>query len=173
MEKIMLPLIVRKSRWRSAGSLVGSLIVLGISTSILMDGGPTWFAWVLILIFGGIAVICLERLWDPKPRLTISEEGICVAYWNVGTISWNDLSEVFVKTDGVADYICLTLRYPENFRGRMSKVARAFNTATRQTGFSDFTVKPADMGLDTKVVFELVREQIENNSEPHEPTKAR
>lgn len=121
----------------------------------------TWFTWALVVILGGSASVCLERLWNPKLSLTISEQGIYVACWNVGTISWNDLSGVFVKTDSNVDYICITLRDHENFRGRMNKLTRTSNSATRQTGFSDFTIKPTDMGLDTNVVFELVRQQID------------
>lgn len=160
MKKIALPLIVRKSRWRSAGVLLGSAITVGISTRAMVVREPTLVTWVVIVMFGGIAWVCLGQLLDSKPRLTISETGICVAHWNVGLILWNDLSEAFLKADRGAEYICLTLRDPGSFLPRMNRIARAFNASTRQTGFSDFTLKPADMGLDTNLVFELVREQI-------------
>jgi hypothetical protein len=173
MGKIILPLIIRKSRWWSVVSLVGTLIALGIIFRILLDRNSTWALWVIIIFFGffsGFIVVWLGQLWSPEPRLTISEEGIFAAHWNVGLISWNDIGGVFVKTDGGDEYVCLTLRDPESFRDRMGKLARIFNTATRQTGFSDFTVKPADFGFTTNMLLELVRLQIELAKTRPKPT---
>jgi hypothetical protein len=157
MEKIVLPLIVRKPRWRSVGLLIGSLAVVGI---ILYMRQPSLFTWVVIVAFGGIAWTCLGQLMDRKPRLAISENGICVTHWDVGTIPWHELSDAFIKTNGDAEYICVTLRNPESFRERISKLARVVNTSTLKTGYSDFTLKPADMGLDANMILELVRDKI-------------
>lgn len=157
MAEIMLPLIVRRSRWRSAGSLVVSLLILGSSIWLQVERDLGWLAWALIVISGVCSLYFVGQMLDSEPRLTISESGICIGQWTFGIVPWSDFSETFVKCDGGVDYVCLTLRNPEKYRVQMNKLVRIANTATRQTGFGDLTIKPTDMGLATSLVYELVR----------------
>lgn len=165
----MSPLIVRKSRWRNAIPLVGSWTVLGISVYYLSNHEPTWLSQISALFFGSMALACTIQILESKPCLVISDEGICVAYLNIGTISWNDLSGAFIRNDGGVDQICFTLRDAEEFRVRVGRLGRVFNSATRQAGYGDFTLNPSGMGLDARVVFELITEQIDHAKD--KPTK--
>jgi hypothetical protein len=160
MAEVMLPLIVRRSRWGSAVSLLLSLMILGGSIWIHVERDVGWLAWTLIVISGVCCLYFSGRTLDSEPRLTISELGICAEHWSLGTIPWREFSETFVKSDGGIDHVCLTLRNPERYRGQMNRMVRTANTATRQTGFGDLTIKPSDLGLATRVVSELVRKQI-------------
>ena len=160
MEKIGFPLNIRKSRWRFALPLVGSLMVLGICLYFLADREPSGLIWTLIVIFGVSSLACFFRMMDAQPGLVISEIGVCDTNWSVGTIPWKELHGAFIKSDGGVDYICLTLRHPEQYRREMGKVGRVISSATRQTGFGDFTMRPSAMGLDTSGVFEIVKEQL-------------
>ena len=143
------------------GPLVGSLVALGIIVYFLVDREPTWFIWTLIALFGGSTFAFLDLLMHPKPWLVLSQQGFCYTYLGIGTISWNDLSGAFIKTDRGVDYICLALRHPAEFRSQLSKFHRVFSSASRQTGFGDFTVDTSGIGLDANAVIELVREQID------------
>lgn len=162
-------LIVRKSRWISVSLFTGSSIGVGAGIYWVINSEPNWVSLVAVLFFGASSLAFLWQLFDAKPRLVISENGICVTYWNVGRIAWRDIREVFVRTDGGADYICFTLRSPEDFRSRMSSIARTINTATQQTEFGDFTLKPSSMGLDTREVLAIVREHMRSSIKPEQP----
>ena len=176
MKNPVFPLYIRKSRWRFVLPLIGSLVILGISIYILADREPSGLVWVMIVFFGVSALVYFFRMIDAQPGIIISEVGVCDTNWSIGTIPWKELHGAFIKSAGGVDYICLTLRHPERYRREMGKVGRVISSATRQTGFGDFTLNPAVMGLDTCRVFEIVKEQLrlgESNASSAcpEPTK--
>ena len=156
----MNPLVVRRSRWRSATPLVGSFVVVAICVYYAMHHEPTWVSVPLTAFFFSLAVFYLEQVFRPKPCLMISVKGICVDYLMIGTIPWNDLSGAFLRRDGGAEHICFTLRDPEEFRVRIGRLGRVLNSARRQAGYGDFTLNTFDLGLDADVVLELIKEQI-------------
>jgi|APLak6261667961_1056064.scaffolds.fasta_scaffold00520_4 hypothetical protein len=156
----MLPLVARKSRWRYVVPLVCSSVAIGITLCVLVDRDLSWPIWTLFVIYCGSTVYYLQRIFDSTPSLLISEDGICDAHWNIGVISWTELSDAFLKTDSGVVYICLTLRDPVKFRSKIGQIGRIVNSAARQTGFGDFTVNPSSMGLDASEVYKIVNEQL-------------
>ncbi len=158
----MSPLIVRKSRWRNVVPLVGSWTVLGISLYYISNHEQTWLPFVVAMFFGSLALACSIQMLESKPCLIISIKGINIEYLRIGALSWNDLSGAFIMRDGRVDRICFTLRNPEEFRVRIGRLRRLFNSANQQPGYGDFTLNASEMRLDAKVVLELVRDQIDH-----------
>lgn len=158
----MSPLIVRKSRWRNVVPLVGSWTVFGISVYYISNHEQTWLPFVVAVFFGSIASAYSIQTLESKPCLIISVKGISIEHLKIGTIFWNDLSGAFIVSIGGVDQICFTLRNAEEFRVRIGRLGRVLNSATRQAGYGDFTLNTSDMGLDAKIVLELVREQIDH-----------
>ena len=166
MSKIKLPFIIKRSRLRSAAWFIIMVMVLAIGIQTRAIRESTILMFMLIFVFGGSASFYLRQLLEgnSKPRLKISDQGVYVADWNVGTIFWCDLSEIFVKSDLGTDYLCVTLRDPDSFHGHMNKLTRSFSTSERLKGFGDFAVRPKDMGLDTEALLELMRDQMQREN---------
>jgi hypothetical protein len=129
-----------------------------------------WLWQALIWVFGAIGFVCLVVLANEKPYLVVDEAGICAAHWISETITWQDFEDVFVQTSSDGDYLCLTLRCPEEYLAAKKRLARLVHTANRQTGFGDLTIKPSAVSLDANELLQIVRRQIaKSRSEPKPP----
>jgi hypothetical protein len=166
VESLELPLIVWKSRWPTVVSLIGAIVVavfLFWLPDIYSHRLQFGLAWVFCLIATG----CVSLLVERKPVLTVSSEGIHAPHWDVEVIFWDELEDVFVKSSSDGDYLCLSLRQHEAYRATSGRFAKIANTANRETGFGDLTIKPSSVGLDANELLQLVRRQIaESRSEP-------
>ena len=155
------PLIVRKSRWRSVVLFGCSLLVFGPCLAIALARGSTLFGWAIVIISGLSAAFYAGLLIDARPHLLVTAGGIDYPLWNVGTIPWPEIRTAFLHHDGRSNYVCLTLRNPDEFFSRTGRLARAFSQARRETGFGDFSLKPADLGLDPSALLDLVQQHLE------------
>lgn len=168
MESAELPLIVRKSRWPIAISLIGSVTVaLFLFWQPDIYSNPLQFG--LAYVFCMIATGCVWILVDRKPDLVVSAEGIHAPHWGVAVVFWDELEDVFVESDSDGDYLCLSLRQPEKYRARSGRLAKIANTANRETGFGDLTIKPSTVGLDANDLLQLVRRQIVGSRSESKP----
>ena len=122
--------------------------------------GSSLIIWSAILVSGGSVLYLLSRVLHNKPALVVSDEGIYYLNWPVGMIPWSDLRDAFVRSDGGKVFVCLSLLHPEEYRGRMSGFGRFVNSAARATGFGDFTLETATLGLESDVVLKLVTAEI-------------
>ena len=165
MESVELPLVIRKFSWPVVVSLIGA-----IAAAVLLFAVPGIYSnplqFGLAYGFCVIAGSCIMFLMSGKPELVVSDEGIHASHWGVELILWSELEDVCVRGSTDGDYLCLSLRQPEEYRakGYLAKIA---NTACREAGFGDLMIKPADVGLEASEFLHFIRRQIaRSRSEP-------
>lgn len=123
----------------------------------------------LACVFCMIATGCVLILVEKKPNLVVSAEGIHAPHWGVAVVFWDEFEDVFVKSDSDGDYLCLSLRQPEKYRARSGRLAKIANTANRETGFGDLTIKSSTVGLEANELLQLVRRQIARSRSESKP----
>ena len=92
----------------------------------------------LACVFCFIAVTCLGILLEKKPDLEISTEGMQASHWNVAVIPWEEIEDVFVRTDSNGDHLCLSLSRPAEYHARAGRIAKIASIATRRFNYQAF-----------------------------------
>lgn len=160
MGKEMDPLIIRASRWRYITPLVGCVVIVAGSIVVSLERGTSWFAWVLIAVFGAGAIGSLTMLFESRTRLMIDRAGVWDFTWGIGTVRWSEIREVFVRRIGDEEFICFTVFDREDLQARRDVVKRKLNDATRSLGYGDPVVDAKKLGLDTREVVEFATKMI-------------
>lgn len=154
-----LPLTIRKRQWSVVVSLIGAVTV-AVFLFWLPDIYSNSLQFGFACVFCVIAVGCLGILNDRKPELAVTDRGIATSYWGVEMIEWDEIEDAFVTASPDGDFLCLSLRRPEEYYARGGRLAQIASAACRESGFGDLTIKTATMGLDANELLRLVRAQI-------------
>ena len=157
----LLPVIVRKSRWHDILPLLGSLIVTFIGGYFLTNQKDSWTIEIVTMLFVSSSLYFATQVFNRKPRLIISEDGINVDYWNSAMMPWSDFNKASLKAIGESEYLCLFLADPERFRGRVNLFRRGIHTLTRETGCGDIMINLSNLGLNAGETIALVQRQVE------------
>ena len=172
MEQAELPIVVRKSRRPVMLSFIGAV---GVAVFLfwIPDIYSNSLQFGLACVFCFIAVTCLGILLEKKPDLEISTEGMQASHWNVAVIPWEEIEDVFVRTDSNGDHLCLSLSRPAEYHARAGRIAKIASIATREAGFGDLTIRPSTMDLDAHELLLLCRRQMAlSKSRPKRPPSA-
>lgn len=157
----LLPIIVKKPLWRHVWSLFGSTIVMSIGIYGLLDRGPSWTAWTVVIVFSFSALYHMGNLQNSKPRLIISKDGINVDHWELAMLPWDDFSSAKTHIAGKDVFLCLNLRDPEGFHRKLNAVRRGLHTFTQHKGLGDLMVNLSDLLPDAAAAIAVAEQQIE------------
>jgi hypothetical protein len=136
--------------------LLGAGAFVAAGAFILLSGGPTLVGWLSIIFFGaGIPLFALQIL-DRRPRLKIDDTGIVDRTLGVGKIAWEDIDDAFVKSIQNVDFICLKLRNPEKYIGKLTPVKRAMAKANEKLGFTPISLNLSGVAVNTHEILELI-----------------
>lgn len=157
-----LPLVIPRSRLRSVITLLGSATAGSLLAYWLLERGSEWAAMVVVFLCASWAAQILKTLWEGKPRLIISEDGINVDHWESPMIRWQAFDKATLVKAKDHEYICLTLRDPEAFHVNLNQLQRGVHTVTRKVGLGDLMLTLPDPRLNASAVLAVVQRQIEH-----------
>jgi hypothetical protein len=152
-------LVITNSRWRYQLLLLVSLCFVGSGVFILRGAKTTaesWTGWIDVLFFGACAAVFVWQLFERRPRLKIDEHGINDRTLGVGLIPWSEITDAYVKSIQSNDFICLTVRDPNRWIGKLSPVGRAMLKANQALGFTELNINLSGTNARTREILELI-----------------
>ena len=93
-------------------------------------------------------------------RFHIDADGICEPVWRIGKLEWKDIREVFLKQEGVREYVCVVVRDRSALQSRLGFIGRFFSSATRAAGCGDLSINAAQRGIRAGDVVEFASQMI-------------
>ncbi|MBX3737357.1 MAG: hypothetical protein KF715_11740 [Candidatus Didemnitutus sp.] len=157
MDPAELPLIVRKPIWPAAAVVVAAtagavyLVRLPNIYSDPLRFGAVFVLWMIVS--GGVG-----HIFQRKPALEISADGIAAAEWGSTFIRWEEIDRAFVVSRKEGDYLCLTLLRPDDYCARGGSLVRLLVTASRTAGLGDLYLRPSALRLDTNETLRLLNQ---------------
>lgn len=112
-----------------------------------------------IVIFGGVGVSFLLKLFRSEPPVIISLEGIEDRRLNTGMIEWNEIAFVIFNKDSHSQFLSVTLHSPEKYHQRLPKFERFLRKINNQKGSDSFYIYFNDLDQPIEEAWEF----IENN----------
>ncbi len=153
-------IIFQSSPWKNIGYFLLSLGFVIIGNFMLLSGEPPLIAWSCILFFGlGIPIFGRE-LFDRRPRIILSHEGIFDRTLGVGVIRWEDVEGAFSQSINGSDFICLHLRNPERYVGKLSPAKQKLAAANASMGFTPLSLNLSGVQANTHQVLELILARV-------------
>lgn len=107
------PVIIRASRWRQITPLLVCVAVLIVSPLYVIERDSLLLHLAIIAVFGGGVMYFLSQLWEAPNRLVIDDDGVWYSGWNIGIVRWEELKEVFVRSENGKDFICFSVSHHE------------------------------------------------------------
>src|SRR5215469_3553013 len=155
----MQPLVISNSRWRylllllvSLGFVAGGLFILRTSKT----AGESWSGWASVVFFGACSAVCIQQLFDLHPRITINDQGVDDRTLGVGIIPWSEITNAYVKSIKGNDFVCLVVRDPNMWIGRLSPMRKAMMKANKALGFTELNINLSGTGANTQQIHELI-----------------
>jgi hypothetical protein len=86
---------VRARKSPALALLVGGLLLVGIGWECHWQQRlPPWLAYCLMGVGGSLLLVALRWLFDRRPRVVISHQGIEVVAWRAGIVRWAEIVHV-------------------------------------------------------------------------------
>lgn len=153
-------LVVANARGRYAAMLLGALafVAMGALMVLRQPGLESYLiGGASIVFFGGGAVLFVFQLIDRRPRLILDDEGLYDRTLGVGVIPWRDIADAqLVSVRGHA-FVCLHLRNPEHWIGRLSAGQRRLAALNQRMGFALLNVNLSGAAVDPQAVLQRIR----------------
>lgn len=150
------------SRLRYAVLLLGSLCFVAGGGFIVarVPGAQAWIGWMSIVFFGGCALIGLWQLFDPRPRLVIDGHGVFDRTLGVGVIPWADIVGAELAAIQGHPFVCLELRNPEYWLGKLSPWRRKIVRLNQGLGFAALNLNLSGVAADPHRVMVLILRRL-------------
>lgn len=164
-------LVVRFQRFRSVLLYIGSVafVALGYWLRIIEAGDPIkitygwafpWFPWVCMIFFGLCSLVLARAIFDRRPQLVISPNGILWRKWSATEIPWSEVTEIEVNQILLSEFICIFVRDRKRVPGSgLEKYAAPINRLMRN---GDISIPL--FGLDTRK--DVILAAIDRNFTP-------
>lgn len=165
----MTPVSIKSSRLKYILLLIASLgfVAGGIFILIHGDAGDTWVGWMSIVFFGAGIPIFVWQLVDSRPRLVIDDQGILDRTLGVGVLPWSEITGAYLKSIRGNSFICLEVRNPERWIGKLSPVKRAMLSANEKLGFTALNLNLSAIAADPSQILELILKTITSRQQNH------
>jgi len=146
--------------WHARTSIARTLGLAALSFGFVLvcawlvtqdEVAPLLAGVVGLIFFGGCTIAILWRLRHVGPAIEISTAGLCWRQFSDRTIPWHEVVHAEVRVVRRQKFLCLWLRTPVQWRGRMMAKSAALST---QMGFGDMalSVLGTDRSFDELVV---------------------
>lgn len=155
-------LVAGNSRLRYAVLLLGSLGFVAVGGFIVarVPGAQAWIGWASIVFFGGCALIGLRQVFDSRPRIVIDRRGIFDRTLGVGVIPWDDIVGAGLTAIQGNHFVCLELRNPDYWLGKLSPWQRRVVALNRGLGFAALNLNLSGVAADPHRVMELILRRL-------------
>jgi hypothetical protein len=154
-------LVVHENRLYHLAYALGSAGFAVTGVLMILDGEQVILGWITAGLFGLGPVVFLWKLLDRRPRVVIDEYGIFDRMLGVGWITWPDIDGAYVSAVNGVEFICLRVRKPSSYLGKLSWVRRKLAGANRVLGFTEFNVSVTGTSANTGEVFQLVERYLQ------------
>jgi len=118
------PIVIQPVPRKLAGYLFMSVFMALNGVWLLSLDAWSLVAWLSILLFGALTVTIAKQMLDPRPTITIDEEGIFDHANKLGLIEWDDITGAVVEGAKGLPSVRLQLRDPSKYRRRLSALTR-------------------------------------------------
>lgn len=152
-------LIYYNSRWRYALLTLGGLGFVAMGGWVILETGNWAIGWASILFFGACSAVGVWQLFDTRPRLQITDEGILDRTLGVGLIPWVDITGAYVQAINRQYFICLHLRDEQAYLSRLSPLKRKLAGANTALGFTPLSVNLSGVNVSPEQLLEYILKQ--------------
>lgn len=151
-------LVIRPSRLKYILLLIASagFVASGIFLVAFDTGASNWVGWISIVFFGAGIPLFARQLFDSKPRVVLDEAGVFDRTLGVGTIPWSDIESSYVKSISGNSFVCLVLRNPQRWIGKLSAMQRSLTKANEKLGFQPLNINLSGTAVDAALVQDVV-----------------
>ena len=158
----MTPIILKSSRLKYVALLIVACGFVAGGVFILLTGkvGAAWIGWMNIAVFGACIPVFVWQIIDSRPRLTIDAKGILDRTLGVGLIPWSEITGAYLRSVQGNYFVCLELRNPEPWLGRLSPIKRALTSANKALGFTALNLNLIGVAVDPVQVLELILKTV-------------
>ncbi len=111
-----------------------------------------------ILVFGCVAIIFGKRLFDDKPQVLLSADGIEDKRLNSGLIKWSEISSIFPHKMGQAEWLSINLMLPENYQKRLPIFARLMRKINGESELNSFRIGFTELDKSIDEAFDYILE---------------
>jgi hypothetical protein len=147
---------VGSSRRHFKRHLISALCFVAAGVFILVMGEEPLTGWWSIVFFGGCALVFARELADARPRIIIDERGITDRTLNMGVIEWSDIRSATVRRMLGNAFICLELRSPAKYTGRLSPTMQRIVKLNRHLGYSEVSLNLSATDSNPEQLVELI-----------------
>lgn len=154
------PIIIRVSRKRMWGLLIGALCFVGLGVLLVATGDAPLQGWVGIAAFGYFAIVFVQQLCDTRPRIIIDDRGISSPTSKLPVIEWTDIADVYVQRLRGNAFLCLKLRDPTNYTEGLSPKIQRAAALNRRLGLSDLNLTLTASDADPEQLHQLVSNEL-------------
>ncbi|WP_152670134.1 STM3941 family protein [Lysobacter capsici] len=153
-----LRLVAGNSRGLYLLMLIGALafVVAGVFIVRQEPGANALVGWSSILFFGGCALVFVRQLLDSRPRIVLDQRGVFDRTLGIGVIPWRDIVGAELKSMQRNHFICLELRNPEHWIGKLSPTQRKLVALNQRMGYSALNVNLSGVAADPHQVLEFI-----------------
>ena len=156
------PLVIRSSRVHALVYRLGAAGFTEAGFLMVESGQHVVIGWLTVAFFGLGCLVFLWQVVDPRPRLVLDEEGVFDRTLGVGPIAWSDIKGWYVRSIQGNDFVCLLVRNPAVYLGKLSRVRRALRRANRALGFTDLYLNLGGLALTTEEILAAITLHIED-----------
>jgi hypothetical protein len=160
-------LVVKKSVLYHLAYFLGGAGFTAAGILMVLSGEQVVLGWVTAGFAGLGLVVFLWQLLDPRPRLAIDEYGIFDRMLGVGWIAWSDIERVYLHSINGIEFICLHVREPSAYIGKLSWIRRMLADANRALGFTELNVSLTGTTASTVEVLHLIHRYIQEQRDDH------
>lgn len=153
------PRLIANSRRQYLLYCLLSLVLVAGGAFSLISAERTrevWIGWTSIILFGACAVVCGFQFVDLRPRLRIDDRGIDDRTLGVGLIPWSEIKDAYVKSILGNDFVCLRVRDPNKWLGRLSPWRKALIRANLALGFTELNINLSGTNARAQQIHELI-----------------
>ena len=123
--------------------------------------GATWLFvptfGLLLWAFLWLVAKLTRRLFDKRPRLTLTQTGVTDHQLGIGEIRWTDIEGACVRSTRGSIFICLNLRNELEYVARMASTTRLANSANKKLGFTFIVLALNGVDADSDEVLATVK----------------
>ena len=117
------------------------------------------------LIFGGMTLVFISRLFYTEPQVIINLEGIEDKRLRTGLIKWNEIDAVMLAEANRAQWLTVVLDSPEKYYLRLPKFELFLRKINYQQGNNSLRIRFADLDKPINEVWEFIENNIIKNRE--------
>jgi hypothetical protein len=151
-------LVIRASRTKYALFLILAVgfTAAGVFMIVTAKGSDQAIGWACTLFFGAGIPLFIKQLVDTRARLVIDDAGVFDRTLGIGVIPWQEITGAYLRSIASSDFICLELRNPELFLGKLSPIKRSVMRANESLGFTPINLNLSGVKGDSRDILELV-----------------